>query len=80
MMVKLINPGAVLRDPVTKHRLPAKGGDVPETSFWVRRKLDCEIRPMTAEEIAAFRKSESESEPQADPPSGVEPVAPLTTR
>ena len=78
MMVIPVNPDAVLRDPATKRQLPAKGGDVPWISHWVRRWLAGEIRLMTAEEIAAFRKSESES--QTDPPIVAAPVAPLTTR
>lgn len=39
MRVKPADPGAVIRDPVTKRQLPADGGDVPDTSFW-RRRLD----------------------------------------
>jgi len=78
MMVKLVDPKAVIRDPVTKRQLPAKGGEVPDSSFWIRRLQASEIRPMTAEEIAAFLRSESE--PHTDQPSGVEPIPPLTTR
>lgn len=37
MMVKPINPAAVIRDPITKRVLPAEGGDVPESNFWIRR-------------------------------------------
>lgn len=37
MNVKPATQGAVIRDPQTKRPLPAEGGQVPETSFWMRR-------------------------------------------
>jgi hypothetical protein len=30
-------PGLLVRDDVSKVRLPAEGREVPETSYWVRR-------------------------------------------
>ena len=43
MMVKPVNPAAVIRDPITRRQLPAEGGDVPESNFWVRRLLAGEV-------------------------------------
>jgi hypothetical protein len=43
MMVKPVNPAAVIRDPITKRQLPADGGEVPESNFWIRRLLAGEI-------------------------------------
>lgn len=52
MKVKAVNlhpqPGTTelrtfLFDPVTGRELPVEGGDVPESSFWVRRLLAREI-------------------------------------
>lgn len=40
MRVKPVDPNAVIRDPVTKMRLPAEGGDVPDNLFWQRRLRD----------------------------------------
>ena len=40
MRVKPVDPNAVIRDPVTKMRLPAEGGDVPDNIFWQRRLRD----------------------------------------
>ena len=64
MKVKPADPNAVIRDPHTKVPLPAEGGEVPETSYWIRR--------LTAGEVVRI------DEPAA--PKGNEPVAPLTTR
>jgi hypothetical protein len=30
-------PGRLVRDPVSKRELPKAGGEVPETSYWLRR-------------------------------------------
>lgn len=64
MKVKPADPNAVIRDPHTRQPLPAEGGEVPETSFWIRRLNDGEVVRI--------------DEPTA--PTGREPVAPLTTR
>lgn len=37
MRVKPAIPGAIVRDPHSKRQLPAEGGDVPDSSFWIRR-------------------------------------------
>lgn len=37
MMVKPVNPAAVIRDPITHRPLPAEGGEVPQSNFWLRR-------------------------------------------
>ncbi len=39
MIVKPANPAAVIRDPITKRQIPAEGGEVPGSSFWIRRTL-----------------------------------------
>lgn len=64
MKVKPVDPNAVIRDPHTKQPLPAEGGEVPDNSFWNRR--------LVAGEVVLL------DEPA--PPTGREPVAPLTTR
>lgn len=66
MKVKYANPELLIRDPVTKRHLPAEGGDVPETSFWVRRVLSGELIRI--------------DQPTTGEPTGREPVTPLTTR
>lgn len=43
MKVKPAIPGAVIRDPQTRQPLPAEGGDVPESSFWIRRLIAGEV-------------------------------------
>lgn len=40
-----VEPGAIIRDPGTKRPLPARGGRVPGTTFWLRRYLAGEIEP-----------------------------------
>lgn len=43
MRVKPAVPGAIIRDPHTKRPLPAEGGEVPESPFWLRRLKDGEV-------------------------------------
>lgn len=45
MKVKPVNPehAAGLIDPITKRALPVEGGEVPESSFWIRRLRAGEI-------------------------------------
>ena len=64
MRVKPVDPSAVIRDPHTMTVLPADGGEVPETTFWIRRVLDGSV----------VRIGESAT------PTGSEPITPLTTR
>lgn len=64
MRVKPADPTAVIRDPHTRRPLPAEGGEVPETNFWMRRLLAGEVVRVDA----------------TASPRGNEPVAPLTTR
>lgn len=66
MKVKPARPGLIIRDPHTRRALPDEGGDVPETSFWLRRLRDGDVIPIARAAAA--------------PPTGLEPVAPLTTR
>lgn len=67
MKVKPTIPGAIIRDPVTRLPLPVEGGDVPDNSFWRRR--------LRAGEVELIEEPQRSS-----PPTGNEPVAPLTTR
>ena len=53
MMVKPVNPAAVIRDPITKRQLPADGGEVPESNFWIRRLLAGEIVRIDKPTVAA---------------------------
>lgn len=64
MNVKPARAGETIRDPHTKRALPAEGGRVPDSSFWLRRLRDGDVVVLT--------------EPPM--PTGLEPVAPLTTR
>lgn len=66
MFVKPVDPSAIIRDPHTRQPLPAEGGEVPETSFWVRRVRDGSV-------VVVAKVTEST-------PTGREPVQPLTTR
>lgn len=64
MKVKPVVPGAIIRDPVTRRPLPQEGGEVQDNIFWRRRLRDGEVVLVEA----------------STPPTGIEPVAPLTTR
>jgi hypothetical protein len=66
MIVKPVDPAAVIRDPHTLRQLPAEGGEVPESSFWIRRLLDGDVIRVDNDRAAG--------------PTGSEPIAPLTTR
>ena len=85
MMVKPVNPAAVIRDPITRRPLPAAGGEVPESNFWVRRLLAGEvvhIDPPTVEvQVAHVDHPTVEVQvAHVDPPTVAALVAPLTTR
>lgn len=87
MIVKPAEPGAVIRDPVTKQRLPAEGAEVPDTSYWIRRTLagathDAEVWVREGGEWTRNMRDGSVARAAADAPtpSGTEPVAPLATR
>jgi hypothetical protein len=43
MRIKPAVAGAVIRDPDTRRELPAEGGVVPDTSFWIRRLMAGEV-------------------------------------
>jgi len=64
MRVKPVIPGAIIRDPHSRIALPADGGEVPESSFWIRRLIAGEV----------IRVEESTA------PIGFDPVTPLITR
>jgi hypothetical protein len=64
MFVRPTDPSSTIRDPHTGRVLPAEGGEVPEDNFWVRRLRDGSV--VLVEEVR--------------PPTGAEPVTPLTTR
>lgn len=66
MKVKPAIPGAVIRDPASRRVLPQEGGDVPETSFWIRR--------LRAGEVVLVEEREATG--LVTP----EPVTPLMTR
>lgn len=68
MHVKPATPGAVIRDPHTRRRLPDEGARVPDTSFWRRR--------LRAEDVVPVESRAS----KPTKPTGAEPVSPLTTR
>lgn len=68
MKVKPVVAGAIIRDPITRLPLPAEGGEVSDNTFWRRRLLAGEV---------VVVKDEARSSSQ---PTGLEPVAPLTTR
>lgn len=50
MMVRPAQPGAIVRDPKTKIRLPPEGRRVPDSSFWRRRLLDGDVVLVTDQE------------------------------
>jgi hypothetical protein len=65
MKVKPVDPNAIIRDPHTKRPLPVEGDTVPDSNFWVRRRLDKEVEDVV-------------DEPSV--PTGNEPIQPLNTR
>ena len=81
MMVKPVNPAAVIRDPITKRQLPADGGEVPESNFWVRRLRAGEVVVIDKPDAAA-PAANVDKQPAAPvaPLNVAAPVAPLTTR
>lgn len=64
MRVKPVDPNAVIRDPQTLRQLPAEGDEVPDNTFWNRRLLQGDVVRCT----------------ETAQPTGLEPIAPLTTR
>lgn len=56
-------PGLSLRDPITLQILSAKGADVPETAFWLRRLRsgDVVLSPLAqpAPEVVPHEESDS---------------------
>lgn len=53
----------LLRDPRSRVALPSYGGNVPNTSFWVRREMDGDAIETTPEDIA---KGRAEAEKAAE--------------
>lgn len=91
MILKPADPAAVIRDPVTKMRLPAEGGPVPDTNYWVRRTLagttyDAEVWVREGDEWTRNMRNGSVMRESATPaaaptePTGLEPTPPLQTR
>lgn len=72
MRVKVtpVNPDAVMYDPATGRRLPPEGMVVEQSSFWVRRQIAREV---------TF-SDDDQGERASSPPTGREPLTPLTTR
>lgn len=86
MKVKPVIPGAIIRDPITMIPLPAEGGEVSDTGdagrFWVRRWLDGSVWRREGDAWTR-RLSNGDVDRQlaeGAAPTGLEPVAPLTTR
>lgn len=48
MFVKPSAPGLLVRDPVSKRPLPAEGGEVPESTYWLRRLRAGDVVPCDA--------------------------------
>ena len=81
MMVKPVNPAAVIRDPITKRALPADGGEVPESNFWIRRLLAREVVLIDKPDAAALAAHvDKQTAAPVAPLNVAAPVAPLTTR
>lgn len=83
MRVKPVDPNAIVRDPHTKRALPADGGEVPDNVFWNRRWLAGEIWKQDGATWTRRLPSGQIVRERIDagaPPTGREPIAPLTTR
>ena len=52
MYLKPKDDTVLLRDPRSNVALPLWGANVPESSWWIRRKLDGDALPTTAEAVA----------------------------
>lgn len=59
MKVKPAIPGAVIRDPISRRALPEEGGDVPDTSFWIRRLRAGEVVIVGEREVTNLVTPES---------------------
>lgn len=64
MMIKPTIAGQLFRDPHTKRVLPQTGGKMPDSTFWRRRLAAGDVEIID----------------EPTPPTGREPVTPLTTR
>jgi len=95
MILKPVDPAAVIRDPVTKQPLPASGDEVPENTYWTRRWLDGATWRRDGNEWVrrlpdgAVERVPAEAAPPPAPPVEAAPpaqptdhesVAPLATR
>lgn len=47
-------PGAIVRDPHTRRRLPAAGGHVPDNTYWRRRLREGDVILVVPEPSKAF--------------------------
>jgi hypothetical protein len=63
VIVKPANPAHVIRDPRTKRPLPAKGANVPRTTFWHRRLMcgDVVLAESSPSSSSTSKKSSSKS-------------------
>ena len=51
--------GRLVRDPVTRAELPAKGKTVPRNAYWLRRLADEDVVEVSAAPAAKSEKKES---------------------
>lgn len=77
MRVKLVKEGAVIRDPHTKRLATIEGIQVSDSRFWRRRIAAGEVELIAEEEAAVLPAGVAA---ERGLPTGLEPVAPLTTR
>jgi len=79
MFIKPAKPDILLRDPRSRVQLNPEGGNVPNTSFWVRRIQDgdaVEVKPAdsTKKSSKKTRKApEKTPEPQAEESAKAKP-------
>jgi hypothetical protein len=66
MYLKPKNSQIILRDPRSFAILPPEGGNVPNTSFWIRRLQDGDALRTTAEEVARAKTSPPKLPPPPD--------------
>ena len=66
LFLKPKNPGACIRDPRSRMKLPPYGGKVPNNRYWRARFADGDCVKTTAEAIAEGRKAEQAAAPKAE--------------
>lgn len=85
MMMKPVDPNAVIRDPHTRRAIPVDGGNVPDNSFWARRWLAGEtwklegkvwVRRLPDGKTATEPYVEPAPSPELKPETTTEPAKP----